>query len=110
MSVNQQSHYGLLESDLRHIIDAVETLPEIDQLILFGSRAKNTYQPGSDVDLAIKGTSVTYNTVLHLGDLLNEQKPLPYFFDVVDYQSIQEPELIAHIDRVGIVIFDRCDK
>jgi len=110
MSVNLQQHYGLLESDLRQIIDAVATQPEIEQLILFGSRAKGTYKPGSDVDLAIKGTAVTYDTVLYLADLLNEQKPLPYFFDVIDYQSIQEPELIKHINKVGIAIFNRSDK
>ena len=32
---------------------------------------------------------------------------MPYFFDVVNYHSISEPNLIEHIDRVGVVLFDR---
>lgn len=102
--------YGLQESDLRLIIAATEALPEIEQLILFGSRAKGNQKPGSDVDLAIKGKAVTYDTVLQLTDRLNEQIPLPYYFDVVNYHSIQEPRLTEHIDNVGIVIFDRHKK
>ena len=101
---------GLLESDLRLIREAASSLPEIRQLILFGSRAKGTHKPGSDVDLAIRGEAVTYETAIRLADLLNEEKPLPYFFDVVNYHSIREPRLIAHIDQVGVVLFDRESK
>ncbi len=90
-------------------INAGGLQPEVEQLVLFGSRTKGTYKSGSDVDLAIKGAAVTYDTVRNLADLLNEQKPHPYFFDVIDYQSIQEPELIKHINKVGIAIFNRSD-
>lgn len=98
---------GLLENDLRLILEAVRTLPEVRQLILFGSRAKGSHKTGSDVDLAVKGEAVTYETAVRLADVLNEEKPLPYFFDVVNYHSIKEPRLIEHIDRVGVVLFDR---
>lgn len=98
---------GLLASDVHLIVSAAEALPEICQLILFGSRAKGTHKPGSDVDLAIKGEAVTYETAVTLADRLNEEIPLPYFFDVVDYASISEPQLIGHIGRVGKLLFDR---
>lgn len=107
MKTQQKNRYGLHESDLHLIITASQTIPEIEQLLLFGSRAKGTEKPGSDVDLAIKGKAVTYDTVLQLSDRLNEQLPLPYFFDVINYHSIQEPRLTEHIDNVGIVIFNR---
>lgn len=29
------------------------------------------------------------------------------FFDVVHYETLDEPRLVEHIDRVGIVIFRR---
>ena len=97
--------YGLRASDLQHIADAIHQCEEISEVVLFGSRAKGNYQPGSDVDLAIKGDRVTHTTVAQLADCLNEEKPLPYFFDVVHYEMIDEPRLVEHIDRVGIVIF-----
>lgn len=104
---SQWENTGLRESDLRLIREAVESLPEVRQLILFGSRAKGTHKTGSDVDLAIKGEAVNYDTAVRLADILNEQKPLPYFFDVVNYHGIREPRLIEHIDRVGMVLFER---
>lgn len=76
-------------------------------MVLFGSRAKGDYKTGSDVDLAIQGRDVGYETVLWLADALNEELPLPYFFDVVDYGGISEPRLKAHIDRVGKLLFRR---
>ena len=99
--------YGLQDRDLKHIIESVQAFPEIDLVVLFGSRAKGTQKTGSDVDLAIKGESVTYETAVRLADMLNEEKPLPYFFDVLHYESINEPRLVEHIDRVGVVIFAR---
>ena len=107
MKTQQKTRYGLRESDLHLIIAASKAIPEIEQLLLFGSRAKGTEKPGSDIDLAIKGKAVTYDTVLQLSDRLNEQLPLPYFFDVINYHSIQEPRLTEHIDNAGIVIFNR---
>jgi len=105
--VNQSMSHGLIERDLKHIQEAVAELKEIEQVILFGSRAKGTHYKGSDVDLSIKGKGITYDTVLRLSSELNEERPLPYFFDIVDYDSLEEDEPIrAHIDRVGIVLFD----
>ncbi len=99
--------YGLQDRDLKHIIEAVQAFPEIDSVVLFGSRAKGTQKIASDVDLSIKGESVTYATAVRLADMLNEEKPLPYFFDVLHYESINEPRLVEHIDRAGVVIFAR---
>ncbi|HJV36086.1 nucleotidyltransferase domain-containing protein [Geomonas sp.] len=99
--------YGLLDRDIYYILDAIKALPEISEVVLFGSRAKGRHKAGSDVDLAIKGTSVSYDTAVRLADILNEEKPLPYFFDVIHYESIREPRLLEHIDRVGVVLYSK---
>ena len=82
--------YGLRDSDIVHITDAISQFDEISEVLLFGSRAKGNYKIESDVDLAIKGDQVTPTTVLELSDCLNEEKPLPYFFDVIQYETIDE--------------------
>jgi predicted nucleotidyltransferase len=98
-------NYGLTDQDLGNIREAIAKFPEISQVLLFGSRAKGNYKVGSDVDLALKGESVTHSTVFQLADLLNETYPLPYFFDIINYNNIDEPKLVEHINRVGIPIF-----
>ena len=97
--------YGLQDRDMMHILDAIRSFPEISQVVLFGSRAKGNHKPASDVDLAIKGASVTYETAVKLADILNEEKPLPYFFDVIHYEGISDPRLIEHIDRAGVLLY-----
>ncbi|MBD2230621.1 nucleotidyltransferase domain-containing protein [Phormidium tenue] len=100
--------YGLTESDMAQIVAACCQFEEIAAVVLFGSRAKGNYKPGSDVDLAVKGDRITRRTLAQLADLLNEELPLPYFFDVVHYNSLDQP-LVDHIDRVGVVLYDRAN-
>jgi uncharacterized protein len=97
-------NYGLIERDFVCIREAIQEFPEIAEVILFGSRAKGNYKQGSDVDLAIKGDRITYEITARFADCLNEEKPLPYFFDVVHYDAIATPKLKEHIDRIGIKI------
>lgn len=96
---------GLSDSDYALIAEAAKQQSEIESLVLFGSRAKGNFRKGSDVDIAVKGLSVTYDSVIRLSDQLNEVLPLPYFFDVLNYNTLSDPELKAHIDRVGLEIY-----
>lgn len=97
---------GLEERDIKYITESIKTFSEIKEVVLFGSRAKGKFKKGSDVDMAIKGENITHSTVTHLSHLLNEEKPLPYYFDIVHYEKIKEPELLEHIDRAGIVFYE----
>lgn len=92
---------GLTQADIKRITAAIKQFPEIEEAVIFGSRAKGTYKKASDVDLAIKGRAVTPETIQRLNFLLNEELPLPYFFDVVHYESLENRLLVEHIDRVG---------
>lgn len=97
--------YGLSDKDLDMLIKAVNEFPEIEETVIFGSRALGNYKKGSDVDLALKGSAISKRTVLGLSDLLNEVYPLPYFFDIVHYDIIKNPNLIKHIDDHGVVLY-----
>ncbi len=99
--------YGLIDRDFIHINAAIQEFSEIEEVILFGSRAKGNYKKGSDVDLAIKGDRLTYEITARFADCLNEEKPLPYFFDVVHYEAIADPMLKADIDRIGVNLKER---
>lgn len=100
-------NFGLSNADIAYIVSTIRSFDEIDRAVLFGSRAKGNYKSGSDIDLAIVGDKVTFTTVARLHYRLEEEGPLPYFFDIVDYQHTTHKELKDHIDRVGMVIFDR---
>lgn len=96
---------GLRTSDLEHIRKALDQVPGLRMAVLFGSRAKGTHRPGSDVDLALFGESVQTTDLVRLSEHLNEDSPLPYQFDVVLYETLASEELRSHIDRVGLHIW-----
>ncbi|OIJ18064.1 DNA polymerase III subunit beta [Anaerobacillus alkalidiazotrophicus] len=97
--------FGLLDKDLHYITKAIKKYAEIERVKVFGSRALGNYKKGSDVDMAIFGESINGKIVAGLSDILNEEYPLPYFFDVIHYESISNQKLAEHIDNSGIEIF-----
>jgi len=97
--------FGLLQSDIESIVSILQNENAIEEAIIFGSRAKGNFRNGSDVDIALKGNSVNHSTVVHVSYLLNEETIMPYRFDVVDYQTIHNKNLVEHIDRVGKVLY-----
>lgn len=99
--------YGLLERDIEFILKAFSNYSEIEEVIIFGSRAMGNYKKGSDVDLAIKGKYIDRKVIIRLSDDLNENYPLPYFFDVVNYMDINNVELKQHIDEFGKLIYKK---
>ena len=77
--------------------------PDIKRVVLFGSRAKGTAKPYSDIDLAVEGMEKERDiaaVAMELDDL-----PLPYKFDVKSLDSLQHSPLQEHIQRVGITIY-----
>ncbi len=99
-----QDKYGLKQEDIAEILRQINKFPQIEEVYLFGSRAKGNFKQGSDVDLAISGKQVDYSVVSGLSYALNEETVLPYFFDIVRYETIESEALIKHIDEYGVKI------
>ena len=100
-------NFGLKEADLEYIVSRIKEFNQIEKAVIFGSRAKGNYKPGSDIDIGIYGEGITFDTISALHARLEEQGPLPYFFDIIDYTHLNHEELKNHIDRVGKVIFEK---
>lgn len=99
--------FGLLDRDIEYIQKALNSFDEIEKAIVFGSRAMGNYKKGSDVDIAIIGEKITNKTLFRLDDYLNEVYPLPYFFDIINYNVISNEKLKVHIDNEGKIIYEK---
>lgn len=95
---------GLSAEDVEAIRSFICQFPEIEEVWLFGSRAKGSYKKGSDVDLALKGKDLG-SVVIRIQGWLNDESLMPYYFDILDYQSITNQELRDHIDSIGILFW-----
>lgn len=99
--------FGLLDRDILYMNEAIEQFPEIEKVTIYGSRAMGNYRKTSDVDMAIIGKAVSPHTIRRLADLLNEEYPIPYDFDLIDYQTIKNEQLKVHIDELGKTFYQR---
>ena len=73
-------------------------------MILYGSRAKETHRPGSDIDLTLKGNTLTTGWLMDLASKIDDLL-LPDEVDLSIFEHIDNPNLIDHINRVGKVVF-----
>lgn len=99
--------FGLKQSDLQSIIAVIQQQEEVEEAIIFGSRAMGNYKAGSDIDIALKGGQVNQITTTNISHILNEETPMPYKFDVLNYQAIANKDLAKHIDRIGVSFYKK---
>ncbi len=93
------NEFGLTDRAQELIRGVLRRHREITEARIFGSRAKGTFQPYSDVDLAIWGGISFLGVAAISGEL--DELPLPYTFDVQAFEAIRHPPLREHIERVG---------
>jgi hypothetical protein len=97
------SRAPLEPAELELVRSVLRQHPEVVSATLFGSRAKGTHTPRSDVDLALAGPLGALGSESIAAEL--EELPLPYRFDVHALGAITYAPLLEHIERVGMVIF-----
>jgi predicted nucleotidyltransferase len=90
---------------ISQLVSIFSTYPEIERVIVFGSRALSNAKPGSDVDCAFSGKNLTAQLVSRIQDYLEEETLLPYFFDCIHLESAQNKKLLEHIKTYGIDLY-----
>lgn len=99
--------FGLQDSTIRKICTVLAGHPQVDKAVLYGSRAKGNYKNGSDIDLTLVGgpeltMKVLYRIMDEIDDLL-----LPYSFDLSIFDHISDPDVIGHIRRIGVTLYEK---
>lgn len=97
--------FGLKETTIERICGVLARYPQVEEALLYGSRAKGNYKNGSDIDLTLRGGSdltlrVLFRVMDELDDLL-----LPYTFDLSILAQISDPDVVDHIGRVGVTFY-----
>jgi len=98
--------HGLTEKTIAQIGGVLAGFPDVEKAILFGSRAKATHKRGSDIDLALIGRALDGRTVGRIYDALDDRL-LPYRFSLIIFDRKTDPEVAAHLKRVGISLYER---
>lgn len=99
-------NHGLSASTVAKICGVLARFPAIDKAVLYGSRAKGNYQPGSDIDLTLQGSTLNPRILADIADALDELL-LPYSIDLSIFEQLNHADLREHIERVGVVLYER---
>lgn len=98
--------YGLKDNELDKLSALFAANERVEKVILYGSRAKGTYRPFSDVDITLVGDTLTYEDLPRILSAIDDLL-LPYQFDVSIFHTLKNQDLIDHIVRRGITIYKK---
>jgi uncharacterized protein len=89
---------------LKMLFEIFENTPNLDQVVLFGSRARGDHKPKSDIDLAI-----TTNNLKALKFIKSqvEESNILLKVDVIDINYVESPKLVENINSDGIILWKR---
>jgi len=100
------NRFGLAQQCIEDIINVFKLQPEIEEAVMFGSRAMGNYKKASDIDIALKGDKVDFDTISNVRVRLDEL-PYAYTYDIINYQKISNESVVAHIDELGISFYKK---
>ena len=97
--------YGLNPDVISRLQEVFAVHQKVEKAILYGSRAKGNYRNGSDIDLTFEGNLDLDDiySISHQIDDLN----MPYLFDLSAFDTINDPDLVDHVRRVGKVFYEK---
>ena len=105
--INYNMKYGLSEKSLQKIYDVFDRYPEVEEVILYGSRARDDYKNGSDIDLTLRGgNALTHKILSKIASDLDDQL-LPYTIDLSIYDNLNNQDIINQIDLEGVTFYKR---
>lgn len=98
--------FGLSEETILKISTVFKRYPEVEEVIIYGSRAKGNYREGSDIDITLKGRELTNNIYSKIHTEIDDLDT-PYLFDISIFNKLNSPDLISHINRVGQLFYKK---
>lgn len=101
-------NFGLDQSTINRILSVFSKHAEIEQVLIYGSRAKGNFRKGSDIDLTMIGKNLTEQALSSIKSELDELNT-PYLFDISIFDQLHSPDLEEHIARIGQVFYQSVD-
>ena len=98
--------HDLSDSSVAKIQGVFARYPAVEKAVLYGSRAKGNYKPGSDIDLTFFGSTLTHRLLADIADALDDLL-LPYSIDLSIFEDLNHPKLREHIECDGVVFYER---
>lgn len=97
--------FGIYPESYKQIIEIISSCESIDEVVIYGSRAKGNYREGSDIDITLLGKVTEADFSKLYNDL--EDSYIPYLFDISIFDKLNSDSLKDHIRRVGKTFYKK---
>ncbi|MGP1514992.1 MAG: nucleotidyltransferase domain-containing protein [Bacteroidales bacterium] len=98
--------YGLQSNEIDAINNVFAKYIKVEKVLLFGSRAKGTQNPVSDIDITIIGKNITHKDLSEITSDLNDLL-LPYEIDISIFDEIDNIALKERILQSDVVFYEK---
>jgi proline iminopeptidase len=106
MSESKTLNFGLTKKQFQLIEKVIISFDDIERVFIFGSRATNYFSAASDIDLVVSGMNLSGSIINRFSSALDDL-PLPFKFDVLNYDQITNVQLKNKILSQGKLFFER---
>jgi predicted nucleotidyltransferase len=97
---------GLDNDDIAAIQSIFASYPEIETALLYGSRARGDFKPGSDIDLLLTGKNLSDQTVLDVRAEIRDSN-VPYMVDIIAENDINDENMRREIYTKTWTLYSR---
>lgn len=95
-----EQRFGLPPECLARLIGVLRRHPEVEQALVYGSRAMGRHRGGSDIDLTLIGERLSWRDLQAIEQEIDDIL-LPYKVDLSLFSQITNDGLRDHIRRWG---------
>lgn len=94
---------------VRDLVNRISVFPGVQQVILYGSRARGTNSDLSDIDLAVTGVKGRreWTRICQLADVETSPVRTLLKIDLVRFEEV-DPSVQQSIRKEGRVLYERC--
>lgn len=93
--------FGLEPDEFNKLMMVLSQNANIEEAIIYGSRAKGCHTRFSDIDLTLKGKNLKYSDLFDIEEKIDDLL-LPYEMDLSLYSTLRSESLINEIDLTGV--------
>lgn len=98
--------FGLNETCMTILENIFKKYSLVNEVILYGSRAKGNYHDRSDVEMVICNSKIDRQI---LGNIILDinNSNFPYTIDISIFEKLENKNLIEHINEVGEILYKK---
>jgi predicted nucleotidyltransferase len=98
--------FGIKDSSLEILTSIFSNYNQVEEVVLYGSRAKGNFSDRSDVDMVICNSNINRHI---LGSILTDinNSNFPYTIDIQLLENIKSNSLLEHINRIGQTFYKK---